>query len=371
MDEQIQFVDLKKQYLSLKPEIDAAIQRVIDTTAFINGPDVARFEADFAKFCESTYCIGTGSGHSALELIFEALEIGKGDEVIVPVNSYISTALAPSFSGAKAIFVDCDPETYNIDPKKIERAITRKTKAVAVTHLYGQAARMDEIMAIAKRHKLQVVEDAAQAHGARFKGKRVGNFGIACAYSFYPGKNLGCYGDGGAITTNSAALAKKLQLLHYFGQTKKYVHAIKGHNSKLDTIQAAILNAKLPHLEIWCERRLELARYYNEKLSGLPVKTPAIDPDGKHVFHIYCIVVHRRDRLLQFLKERGIHGNIHYPIPIHLQKAYKELRHTKGDFPVAERLASNIISLPLFPELTHEDIDRIVAAIREFYSERG
>ena len=273
MDEPIQFVDLKKQYRALKSEIDTAIARVVDSAAFINGPDVSKFENDFAKFCETKYCIGAGSGHSALELIFEAIGVGKGDEVIVPVNSYISTALAPSFVGAKVVFVDCDPESFNIDPKKIEKAITKRTKVIAVTHLYGQAARMDEIMSIAKKHKLLVVEDAAQAHGARFKGKRVGSFGIACAYSFYPGKNLGCYGDGGAITTNNAALAKSLRLLHYFGQTKKYVHVVKGHNSKLDTIQAAILNVKLPHLQAWCDRRLELAQYYTEKLQDLPIDT--------------------------------------------------------------------------------------------------
>jgi len=369
MDEPIQFVDLKKQYLSLKPEIDAAIQRVIDTTAFINGPDVSAFENAFARFCETKYCIGTGSGQSALELIFEALELQKGDEVIVPVNSYISTALAPSFVGAKVVFVDCDPASFNIDPKKIEKAITRKTKVIAVTHLYGQAAQMDAIMSIAKKHGLLVVEDAAQAHGARFKGKRVGNFGIACAYSFYPSKNLGCYGDGGAITTNNAVLAKKLRLLRYFGQTKKYIHTIKGHNSKLDTIQAAILNVKLPHVEQWSDRRLELARYYNETLKGLPLKTPAIDPNIKHVFYVYCIVTDKRDRLLQFLKDRNIFGNIHYPIPIHLQKAYRELKHKRGDFPIAEHLASRILSLPLYPELAFEEIDRIVEAIKEFYKD--
>lgn len=367
MNDLIPFVDLKKQYQKLKPEIDKAIQNVLDTCAFINGPDVSKFESDFANFCETKYCIGTGSGHSALELIFESLELPPGSEVLVPVNSYISTALAPSFNRLKCVFVDCDRDTYNIDPKLIEKAITLKTKVIAVTHLYGQAAQMDKIVEIANKHNLIIIEDAAQAHGSRFKGKRVGSFGLACAYSFYPGKNLGCYGDGGAITTNDTKLYEKLRLLHYFGQTKKYVHKIKGRNEKLDTIQAAILNVKLPHLEEWSKRRLELAQYYNKKLSKFPIITPITHQDVDHVFHVYCIVTEKRDELLLYLKEKEIIGNIHYPIPIHLQEAYNELGYKAGDFPVAEELAGKIISLPMYPELTFSEIDRISSVIEDFF----
>lgn len=368
MSEPIHFVNLKKQYQSLKTEIDKAIQNVIDNASFINGPDVKTFNDNFAKFCESRYCLGVGSGHSALELIFEALELPKEAEVIVPVNSYISTALAPSFAGAKVVFVDCDRDSYNIDPKKIENSITPKTRVIAVTHLYGQSAQMDEICKIAEKHNLIIVEDAAQAHGSRFKGKRVGSFGIACAYSFYPGKNLGAYGDGGAITTNDENLYEKLKLLAEYGQLKKYVHTSKGHNSRLDTMQAAILNVKLAHLEKWSDRRLELANYYNDKLKDTPVRTPKINPDIKHVFHVYCVVTERREELLEYLKKNNIFGNIHYPIPLHLQGAYKELGHKKGDFPIAEELAEKILSLPMYPELTFQEIDLITETIKKFFT---
>lgn len=362
----IPFVDLKAQYRALKPELDAAIARVIENAVFIGGEEVTAFEAEFAQFSEASHAIAVSSGTAALELIFRALPLTAGDEVIVPANSYIATAFAPSLVGAVPVFVDCDPLTYNIDPAKIEAAITSRTKVIAVTHLYGQSADMDPIMEIAERRGLLVVEDACQSHGARYHGKRVGSFGIASAFSFYPGKNLGAYGDGGAIITNDADLAARLKRLREYGQTEKYVHLEKGTNARLDTLQAAILRVKLVHLENWNQARTHNAALYSSKLSVAGFTPPSIAPGNDHVFHIFAIEVDRRDDMLAYLKERGIQGNIHYPVPIHLQGAYREQGHVEGDFPVCEKAAKRILALPMFPELTEMQIDEVVAAVTAF-----
>lgn len=363
----IPFVDLREHYAAIAPSIDEALKRVIESAIFIGGPEVEKFEREFADFCEIEHIIGTGSGTAALELIFRALPIKPGDEVIVAANSYIATALAASAVGAKVVFVDCDPRTYNMNPDKLETAITSRTKAVAVTHLYGQPADMDRIVTITRAHGLLLVEDACQSHGARYGGKRVGTFGDAAAFSFYPGKNLGAYGDAGAIATNDNAFAEKCEILREYGQTEKYVHVTKGTNSRLDALQAAILRVQLKHLSDWNGSRRRAATMYSELLSDTPVSPPYIQPNTEHVFHVYAVEVENRDQLRDYMHSRGISTNIHYPIPIHLQQAYSELEHTRGDFPVAEAAADRLISLPLYPELKHDQIEEVVTALKGFY----
>ncbi|OGD93686.1 hypothetical protein A2697_01720 [Candidatus Curtissbacteria bacterium RIFCSPHIGHO2_01_FULL_41_44] len=364
----IPLVDLKANYLLHKKEIDFAIKSVIDRASFILGPELEQFEKNYARYCQTKYCIGVDSGSSALELGIRALGIGPGDDVITPVTSYIASSSAISFTGAKPVWVDIDPKTYNIDTNFIEAKITPRTKAIILVHLYGQPADMDEILAIAKKHKLFVIEDACQAHGATYKGKKVGTFGNFTAFSFYPSKNLGAFGDGGAATTNDNKLAKKISWMRNHGQKEKNNHVCLGWTRRLDTIQAAVLNVKLKYLEEANLKRAQATAKYTKLLSGLPLVLPEIAPDRTHVFHLYVVQTEKRDELLVFLKKNGIDAAIHYPIPIHLQKAYENLGGKKGDFPRSEEVADKIISLPLFPEITDDQIKYIAKKVKEFFS---
>jgi dTDP-4-amino-4,6-dideoxygalactose transaminase len=368
---EIPFVDLRSQYRQIQKEVDPAVLAVMQRGDFVLGGAVADFERAFAEYCGVQYCVGVDSGYSALELIIRAYEIGPGDEVITAANTFIATTLAISNTGATPVLVDCDPETYNIDASKIEAAITSRTKAIMPVHLYGQTADMDAINAIARKHGLLVFEDAAQASGARYKGRRAGGLGDAAAFSFYPGKNLGAYGDGGAVTTNDARIAEKVKLLRNIGQKVKYYHEVKGFNHRLDTIQAAVLTIKLPHLDDWNASRRRAAATYADLLADLPIVNPTTAGYAEHIFHLYVVRVANREALMSHLKEKGIATGLHYPIPIHLQPAYAELGYKHGDFPVTESYAETIVSLPIFPELDDEKVAYVVDAIREFMEEPG
>lgn len=364
----ISLVDLKAQYKTIKPEINSAIKNILESTHFILGEEVEDFEKKFAKYSDSKYGIGVGSGLNALELGMRALGIGKGDEVLTPVNSFIASSSAISFTGAKPVLVDCDENSFNIDPKRVEEKITKKTKAIMPVHLYGRPAEMDQILKIAKKHNLMVFEDACQAHGAKYKGKRVGSLGNFGAFSFYPGKNLGAYGDGGMVTTNDSKLAEKISQMRNYGQTVKYHHDYLAWNSRLDSIQAAILEVKLKNLDKWNKSRKKVAQIYNKLLKGLPIIAPSIPEESDHVFHLYVIRFEKRDDLAQYLTTKGIATGLHYPIPIHLQKAYKDLGHKKGDFPISEKLASEILSLPIYPELKDSQVEFISENIKKFFN---
>lgn len=367
----VPFIDLKAQYRYLKKSIDRAIDDVVENTRFIHGEEVMLFEKEFARYLGASYCIGLNSGTDALILGIRALGLSVGDEVIVPVNTFIATAFGATENSLKPIFVDCDPVDYGIDLLDLKRRITTKTKAIIVVHLYGQPDKLDEIKKIIKDtgREIHLIEDACQAHGALYKGKRVGNFGVFSAFSFYPGKNLGAYGDGGAIVTSDESLAKRVTMLREYGQIRKYYHETVGINSRLDTIQAAVLRTKLPHLDSWNKMRQKWAAYYTKRLQKeLPsVKTPMIIPDRKRIFHLYVVEVSRRDGLLRFLNELGIQSLIHYPIPLHMQHAFAHLKHKKGDFPNAEKTADRIISLPMHPDLTKQQVDFVIDSIKQFY----
>ncbi len=365
----IPFVDLQSQYQSIKDEADAAVLGVMERGDFILGGAVGEFEQEFAAYCDVEHCIGVDSGYSALELILRAYNIGPGDEVIAPANTFVATVFAISNTGAKPVLVDCHPESYNIDPAKIEAAITVRTRAIMPVHLYGQSADMDPILELAARHRLYVVEDAAQGHGGRYKGKRTGSLGHAAGFSFYPGKNLGAYGDGGAVVTNDPELADRVRMLRNLGMKVKYHHEIKGFNNRLDTMQAAVLRVKLPRLDDWNAERRRAAATYNDLLSELPIVTPVVAPEIEHVYHLYVIRTHNRDELMKRLDSAGIASGLHYPIPIHLLPAYAELGYKRGDFPVTESYADEIVSLPIYAELTDEQIAQVVQTIRDFVAE--
>lgn len=366
----IPLVNLQMQYSEHEEEFDTAIKRVLVKGDFILGEELAIFEKKFAEFCDVKYCIGVASGTDALFFALKALDIESGDEVITVANTFIATTLAISMTGAKSVLIDMHPETYNIDVEKIEKAITKKTKVIIPVHLYGQPADMDAIKEIAKKYRLSILEDAAQAHGARYNGNRVGGLGDIAGFSFYPGKNLGAYGDGGAITTNNKKLAEKILLLRNWGSVVKYHHLVKGYNSRLDTVQAAILNVKLKYIDLWNKRRREIASIYDKQFLDTGFITPKIHPNAESTYHIYLIQVTRRDELLTYLKSKGIGAGIHYPIPLHLQKANKELGYKKGDFPITEKFSKKIISLPIYPEITVEEVQYIIHAISHFYQSR-
>ena len=366
----IPFVDLQSQYQSIKEDVDAAVLGVMQRGDYILGAAVKEFEGEFARYCDAAHCVGVDSGYSALELILRALNIGAGDEVIAPANTFVATVFTISNTGAKPVLVDCHPETYNIDPAKIEAAITPRTRAIMPVHLYGQPADMDPILAIAKKHRLYVVEDAAQGHGARYKGKRVGGIGHAAGFSFYPGKNLGAYGDGGAVVTNDPDLADRVRMMRNLGMKVKYHHEIKGYNNRLDTMQAAVLNVKLPHLDGWNAGRRRAAAEYGELLADVPgVTIPAVADNVEPVYHLYVIRTKNRDELMQRLDAVGIASGLHYPIPIHLLPAYRELGYKKGDFPITEPYADEIVSLPIYAELTDAQVAEVAAVVREFAGE--
>ena len=360
----IPLVDLKANYLSIKNEIDEAIKRVIENSSFIMGKEVEEFDKNFANFINAKYSIGVGNGTLALHLALLTLGIKQGDEVILPVNTFIATSEAVSQCGAKPVFVDVEEDTYNINPSLIEKAITTKTKAVIPVHLYGNPCNMKEILEIAQKNNLKVIEDCAQAHGAEFENKKVGNFGEIATFSMFPAKVLGAFGDAGAVITNNEELANKISLLRDHGRRKKYEHLIEGYNYRIDALQAAILNVKLKYLNNWIEKRREIANKYS-KLLGDVVITPK--ENGKHCYYMYVVRVKNRDKLQNYLKENNIETGIHYPIPLHLQPAYKHLNYKKGDFPVAEKHADEILSIPLYPEMTDEQINYVCEKIKEFY----
>ncbi len=360
----VPFLDLKAQYNSIKDDIDDAIQQVINKTAFAGGPFVAQFEKDFAAFCHSKYAVGVNSGTSALWLALIGLGVGPGDEVITAPNSFIATAEAISYCGATPVFVDIDETTYNINPQLIESAITPKTKAIIPVHLFGQTADMDPILTLAKKHNLFVIEDAAQAHGALYKGQPAGSMGDAGCFSFYPGKNLGAYGEGGAVVTNNADLAVKIRMLRDHGQSEKYHHDMIGWNARLEGMQAAVLSVKLKHLDDWNDSRRANARTYAAVLPhGNGFVLPHEAAYGKHIYHVYAVRVKNREDLMAILREQDIGCGIHYPIPIHLTGAYEKLGYAEGSFPVAEKCAQEFLSLPMFPELTHDHILRVADVI--------
>jgi len=360
----VPFVDLHAQHAPLRGAIDRAVAGVIDRGDFILGAEVERFEQDYAAFIGATHAIGVGTGLSAIELALCALGIGPGDEVIAPANTFIATVLAIMSTGATPVFVDMDPATYTIDPAAAAAAITGRTRAIVPVHLYGQPVDLDAIMALAARHHLIVLEDAAQAHGARYKGRRAGSIGHAAAFSFYPSKNLGALGDGGMITTSDDAAAAKIRLLRNYGQRVKYHHSVAGTNSRLDTVQAAVLRLKLPHLDGWNAARRRHADAYHARLSGA-VRTPRGATGIEHIFHLYVIESDRRDALQASLKARQIDTGIHYPVPAHLQEACAALGGRPGMFPATEAAANRILSLPMYAELTEAQIDYVADAVLE------
>jgi dTDP-4-amino-4,6-dideoxygalactose transaminase len=361
----VPFLDLSAHHAPLRSEIDAAIGEVIDSGAFAGGPFVAAFEERFAAFCGCTYSIGVGSGTDALWLTLLACGVGPGHEVITVPNTFMATAEAITYCGAKPVFVDVDALTYTMDPTLIEEAITSRTKAIIPVHLFGQPADMDPILEIARSHRLLVIEDAAQAHGAEYRGKRAGSLGDAGCFSFYPGKNLGALGEAGAVVTNDRDLQKKIRILRDHGQIQKYRHAMVGWNARMDGIQAAVLNVKLRHLQTSNELRRAHAAKYDEALSNIEKLMPPFTADyAKHVYHIYAVRFHGRDDVVQSLEKMGVVCGIHYPVPIHLQEAYQDLGYQIGAFPIAERTACQFISLPMFPELTSQQIEVVTAALK-------
>jgi dTDP-4-amino-4,6-dideoxygalactose transaminase len=367
----VPLLDLGRQYSSLKGEIDAAIQTVLEHGRFIMGPEVKQLESELAEYCESRHGIGVASGTDALLLSLKSLGIGPGDEVLTSPFTFFSTAGVISRLGARPTFADIDKRTFNIDPKSVANALTDKTRAIIPVHLYGQIAEMDEIMAMADEKGISLVEDAAQAIGSTYKGKKPGAFGRTACYSFYPSKNLAAYGDGGFITTNDDDLADLIRRLRVHGARPKYYHSTVGYNSRLDTIQAAVLRIKLRYLQSWHESRREKAQRYNEMLRDTPqVRIPYVEDYNYHIFHQYTIIAENRDDLRDFLKSREIGFEIYYPVPLHMQDCYKDLGYRKGDLPVSEDLADRVISLPIFPELTGPEQDIVVDTIKEFYRGR-
>jgi len=366
----VPFVDLYAQYLDLKSDIDSAIENVIRETAFIGGSYVKEFEGNFAKQYGVKHCVSVANGTDAIYIVLKMLGIGKGDEVITVANSWISTSETIGQTGATPVFIDTEPDYFTIDADKIEQKITHKTKAVIPVHLYGQSADIEKIRKICDKHNLILIEDCAQAHFAQFNDKFVGTFGKAATFSFYPGKNLGAYGDAGCIITNDDDLAENFRMYANHGALKKHHHKIEGINSRLDGLQAAILDAKLPHIHDWNKKRLENALYYNELLKVCPhVDVPKIRENSKHIFHLYVIKTEKRDELQAFLNENGVQTAIHYPTPQPLMEAYKYQNNTENDFPVTSKNQKKIISLPMFPELTHEQIEYVVDLIKKFFND--
>jgi dTDP-4-amino-4,6-dideoxygalactose transaminase len=364
----MEYLDLKKQYQEIKEEIDKAIERVLQEAVFIGGQEIEQFEKEAAGYSGCSFGIGVNSGTDALFLSLKALGIDRGDEVITTPFTFIATAEVIANLGAKPVFVDIDPKTFNIDASKIEGKITEKTKAIMPVHLFGLMADMKKIMEIAEKHNLKVVEDAAQAIGAEFEGKKSGSFGETGCFSFFPSKNLGCLGDGGMIVTNNDNLADNIRLLKNHGSSKneKYLNQTLGVNSRLDSLQAAVLRVKLHHLDFWSEKRAENAEIYNQELGGI-VKTPFAAESRKHIYNQYTIRTERRDELRDYLKEKGIPSMIYYPLGLHLQPAFAYLGHKEGDFPETEKASREVLSLPIYPELSKQEIKQVASAIKEFY----
>jgi dTDP-4-amino-4,6-dideoxygalactose transaminase len=360
----IPFVDLKAQYGSIKKEVDAAIHRVLESCQFTLGSEVAAFEEEFATYCKAKYAVGVNSGTSALHLALLAADIGPGDEVITVPFTFVATASAIHYTGARPVFVDIDPRSFTIDPAKIESSITPRSKAILPVHLYGQPADMDPILAIAEKRGLLVIEDACQAHGAEYKGRRAGNLGDMGCFSFYPGKNLGAYGEGGMVVTDHPEYARTIRMLRDWGAEKKYQHVLKGYNYRLEAIQGAVLRVKLRHLEAWTEARRAAAARYDELLAASGVPTPEAMPYARHVYHIYAIRTKNRQTWQDELSKQGIQTGIHYPSPVHVLPAFADLGYRAGDFPHSEHAANEVLSLPIYPELTEAPCEIVARAVR-------
>jgi dTDP-4-amino-4,6-dideoxygalactose transaminase len=360
----IPLLDLKAQFLSIRPEIEEALNQVLRSAHFVGGEHLAAFELSFASYCGASHAVGVANGTDALQLAIRTLDIGHGDEVVTAANSFIATAAAIALNGARPVFVDIDPDTYTLDPTLVERALTSRTKAIIPVHLYGQPADMRSIMEIARRRNLYVIEDAAQAHGAEYEGKRVGSFGDLACFSFYPGKNLGAYGDGGAVVTNRNALAERIRRLRDHGRITKYEHAELGVNSRLDALQAAVLQVKLRYLDEWNRKRERGASWYAAELAGAGVKLPSVAPRSTHVYHLYVIQSDDRDALKARLEAAGVETGIHYPLPLHLQPALAYLGYMRGDMPQTESAARRTLSLPLYPEIRREQVACVARAMR-------
>ncbi|PJI08941.1 MULTISPECIES: DegT/DnrJ/EryC1/StrS family aminotransferase [Clostridium] len=362
----IPFVSFEPMHKEIEEEILNKFKEVYEKNWFIQGNEVKEFEGEFAKFCGAKCCVGCATGLDALYLILRGYNIGQGDEVIVPSNTYIATALAVSYTGATPVFVEPNIDTYNINPKLIEKSITNKTKAIIAVHLYGQAAEMDEIKAIAKKYNLKVIEDSAQSHGTLYKGKRTGNLGDAAGFSFYPGKNLGALGDAGAVVTSDEKLAEKIRAIANYGSDRKYHHIYKGVNSRLDEVQASFLRIKLRNLEKWNSNRQITAQKYMDGINNSKVIKPVVAQNTNHVWHIFALRTENRDDFQKYLKENGIGTVIHYPVPMHEQDAYKDLPYKKGDLPIAEKISSEVISLPMWYGMGDEEINYVIDKINKW-----
>jgi dTDP-4-amino-4,6-dideoxygalactose transaminase len=361
----IPLLDLKAQYHSIKPEIDAAIAKVLESSQFVLGAEVAAFEEEFAAYCGTAECIALNSGTSALHLALLAAGIGAGDEVITVPFTFIASVAAVAYVGAQAVLVDIDPSSFTLDPTALENVITARTRAILPVHLYGQSADMDPIMEVARRRGLVVIEDAAQAHGAMYKGRRVGGIGDVACFSFYPGKNLGAYGEGGAITTSNVEFANRIRMLRDWGQDRKYHHVLRGFNYRMEGFQGAILRVKLRHLEQWTDARRAIAAKYNVLLEGSEVGTPKEMPWARHVYHVYTVRSRDRDGLQSALQAEGVQTGVHYPVPVHLQPAYSDLGYELGAFPQAEDAAKHVLSLPVYPELSSQAMTDVASAVKK------
>ena len=363
----IAYLDLPAQIRSLRKEIDAAIARTLDNCSFCLGPDVAQFEKDFARLCGAEHCLGFNSGTSALHVAMLLSDIGPGDEVITTPTTFVATSWAISYVGAKPVYVDIDDATFNLNPTLVERAITLRTKAIMPVHLYGLPADLDPLLAICRKHNLPLVEDAAQAHGAKYRGKTVGTFGVMSCFSFYPGKNLGACGEGGALVTNNAAYAARGRALREHGSTQRYYHDEVGYNYRMEGIQGAVLGVKLKHLDEWTRGRRRVAKRYNELLAGTALQLPQEPEYAESAWHLYVVRHPRRDELKKYLEANQIGCALHYPLPLHLQKCYANLGYKAGDFPIAEKAARECLSLPIYPELTDAQISRVAEVIKQFF----
>lgn len=366
----VPFVDLKIQYLGIKNEIQREINEVLDNTAYICGQKVKKFENDFAKIHKVKYCVGLSSGTDALHTALKALDIKPGDEVIVPVNTFIATSEAVSLCGAKPVFVDHNEKTFNIDVNKIENTITKKTRVIIPVHLYGQPAEMGKITEIAKKYDLYIIEDCSQAHLSEYRGKKTGGFGNIGTFSFYPGKNLGAYGEAGAVVTNDDTLYNRMLRFRQHGSVEKYIHDSEGHNYRIEELQAAVLNVKLKYINEWTEKRRTIAALYNEYLQNISpelISTPFVPDYIKHVYHLFVLKVKKRSELIKYLAGKDITTALHYPVPLHLQKAYGRLDYKKGDFPVAEKCCGEILSVPMYPEITDDQVRYVCEEIKNFY----
>ena len=367
MADHVPYLDLPAQMRGIRKEVDAAIARALDHCTFCLGPDVAQFEKDFAKFIGAEHCVGFNSGTSALHVAMRLLNVGPGDEVITTPYTFIATSWAISYAGAKPVYVDIEDATFNLDPKLVERAVTPRTKAVLPVHLYGHPCDLDPLLAVCRKHNLPLVEDAAQAHGAKYRGRVVGTFGAMSCFSFYPAKNLGACGEAGALVTNDAALAARARALREHGSTQRYHHDEVGYNYRMEGFQGAVLGVKLKHLGKWTDERRRVAKCYGERLAGTLLRLPREADYAESAWHLYTVRHPRRDELKAHLDANGVGNAVHYPIPLHLQKAYAHLGHKPGDFPVAEKAAREVLSLPMFAELTEAQIQRVAAAIKGFF----